>query len=341
MKHPPKRFAQDAKETDRSSDNFPPKNGQPKASKGCYHSPWLPKQDAGDLVDFLAWLFWDKIRRCRGDVGLDPSIFLTLVQRNLAGKGILDPKRGLLSLGITVSKDKSLTYSDNMGIVAITQCGWRIEAGVLGDGKTGWISCAERKNADAPNDTTWEMQDTKDVSPSEVTIKIRKGRVFLAKETHYRCGLTWDPGPGVCAENAYREDGGIRWRARRVDGKLNGRGRPCFESFWANNIPMIVEYGSQGRGKHREIVNGGAYQEFFPNGKLALLTYALNGKLAIGPAGFCEAKYNGEGAELERKTKEGDAEAISCSTSWAISFSGFCRRHPDVYKKFPQQLELV
>lgn len=344
MKHPPTRLTQatrETRETNATATKQTPGGEQPKTNKGCYHSPWVPRQDAGDLVDFLGRLFWDRVCRCNGGEGEDPDEILDLLRKNFEDGRAVSTKRDFSPSGIAVFRDQSLVHLDNMVMVATTKGDWRVEAGILGDGNTGWVVCAEHNNAGGFNNPAWEIQDPKDGSPGLVMVKNRKGRVFLSKETHYRCGLAWDPSPEVCAENVYREDGGVRWRARRVGGKLNGRGKACFESFWSNNIPMIIEYGVQGRGKHREVDRGGAYQEFFPDGKLALMTYAFEGKQVIGPAGFCEVRYSAGGVELERKTKPGESEAISCSTTWAISISGFCRRHPDVCQKFPQELGMV
>lgn len=97
-------------------------------------------------------------------------------------------------------------------------------------------------------------------------------KAYIWSECHHSYGQMWDPSLSVPAEAWYYDSGIVHCAARYQRGKLGSPSPsiPCFMSFWANGSPQVVEFGSQGQGRHRPLEEGPAYVEFFPNGVPAL-----------------------------------------------------------------------
>lgn len=136
-----------------------------------------------------------------------------------------------------------------------------------------------------PESGRWVPQDLPNGAAAKtVFTRTPKGASYVARETHHTRGLVWDPSLHQPADVAHYPGGQIRWVGRHVGGARRGRGRPRFESFWPNGQTQTIEYGEGGdNSPHRRV--GPAYQEFYPDGRIALSVVSHSG----GKAVFCEA----------------------------------------------------
>jgi len=140
----------------------------------------------------------------------------------------------------------------------------------------------ETKNQEALpiSDDDWILHDPPQGGCSRVSIDLHDGEVALTRRTHFCNGEEWSPRVTEEADAGLLSDGRLTWRAWKANGvELSRSGMPRFESYWPNGKKMSVEYGNSRGELHRNPDEGPAYQEWHPDGSIALEIYALGGRV--------------------------------------------------------------
>ena len=126
------------------------------------------------------------------------------------------------------------------------------------------------------------LQDPPDGSPASVTVGIGTSPAgthhvsayfaYVRQESHHFNGAKWNPKFSIPAEIKYYPAGNVESRTHYLRGKMgsNDPDIPCFESFWEDGSPQVIEYGTEAHGRFRPPDSGPAYVEHFPNGTVAL-----------------------------------------------------------------------
>jgi len=166
------------------------------------------------------------------------------------------------------------------------------------------MRCAPEKIPQDPlllSDEDWLENDPPDEHlAGGITLEFHEGKACLTKAIHYSGGVQWSPSPSCAAETAYFADGRVFWQMRQVNGRATSRGGlPSFEAFWPDGRQLVTEYTNEHGELHRNPQHGPAYQEWHPDGTLALEIYAESGRVVDNPAGGGGVKVGRAGQAIE------------------------------------------
>lgn len=127
-------------------------------------------------------------------------------------------------------------------------------------------------------DEDWLLHDPPSGAPGRVQVEGLGDAIAVTRATHFCNDTEWSPKVEEPADTGFFSDGAVAWRSWMVGGyEVSRRGLPRFESFWPNGRRMLVEYGCGAGRLHRDPQDGPAYEEWHPDGSIALQIHALEG----------------------------------------------------------------
>lgn len=150
------------------------------------------------------------------------------------------------------------------------------------------------------SDGGWVLQDLPSGSPAETitspSVNFGDGgeveNTYVLSERNFFQGKLWNRLRESPADLAYYDHGGLRWTMKYTNGEpQTSRSSPWCKFFWPSGSVMMEEYGSAKTGRHRPVQAGPAYQEYYPDGNIALSIFSENGQI-VGTGKWFDERGN-------------------------------------------------
>jgi hypothetical protein len=159
---------------------------------------------------------------------------------------------------------------------------WKISLAYYGIEEGGEVSVFSREERTDGRGKGWYSQNLPDGSAAKILVNAqsrpesnRPEMAYVCRSSHMFGGLLWDWSADQPAEVSYYPTGNVYWFHRYQNGVAKGRsGLPVFENYWENGQVRIVEFGNDQVGKSRNVQDGPAYTEYYPDGRCAVEIYA-------------------------------------------------------------------